>query len=170
MYSCMNLGLGSVGGFLPTIIKNLGYSNAGSSFAESYPNNRSDTSLRRRRTALYGTPIRGHGPGRPSYHLHPLLTYYNIYFYASSSEGGLHVNYYDPVRSFQNARVRTGSLLIFYDGLMMLCHVDPSRQASTSSAWWAGAYFTVSTLSRAISTCATLHASASSWQAMLVYL
>lgn len=28
MYSCMNLGLGSVGGFLPTIIKGLGYSNA----------------------------------------------------------------------------------------------------------------------------------------------
>jgi MFS family permease len=27
-YSCMNLGLGSVGGFLPTIIKGLGYSNA----------------------------------------------------------------------------------------------------------------------------------------------
>ncbi|ORY82359.1 major facilitator superfamily domain-containing protein [Leucosporidium creatinivorum] len=28
MYSCMNLGLGSVSGFLPTIIKGLGYSNA----------------------------------------------------------------------------------------------------------------------------------------------
>ncbi|KAJ7506104.1 major facilitator superfamily domain-containing protein [Mycena galericulata] len=28
IYSCMNLGLGSVGGFLPTIIKGLGYSNA----------------------------------------------------------------------------------------------------------------------------------------------
>ncbi|KAJ7176139.1 major facilitator superfamily domain-containing protein [Mycena crocata] len=28
LYSCMNLGLGSVGGFLPTIIKGLGYSNA----------------------------------------------------------------------------------------------------------------------------------------------
>jgi hypothetical protein len=27
-YSCLNLGLGSVGGFLPTIIKGLGYSNA----------------------------------------------------------------------------------------------------------------------------------------------
>ncbi|KAJ6529736.1 MFS general substrate transporter [Mycena capillaripes] len=27
-YSCMNLGLGSVGGFLPTIVKGLGYSNA----------------------------------------------------------------------------------------------------------------------------------------------
>ena len=27
-YSCMNLGLGSVGGFLPTIIKGLGYTNA----------------------------------------------------------------------------------------------------------------------------------------------
>ncbi|KAJ7778849.1 major facilitator superfamily domain-containing protein [Mycena maculata] len=28
IYSCMNLGLGSVGGFLPTIIKGLGYTNA----------------------------------------------------------------------------------------------------------------------------------------------
>lgn len=28
MYSCMNLGLGSVTGFLPTIVKGLGYSNA----------------------------------------------------------------------------------------------------------------------------------------------
>ncbi|KAJ7730953.1 major facilitator superfamily domain-containing protein [Mycena olivaceomarginata] len=28
IYSCMNLGLGSVGGFLPTIVKGLGYSNA----------------------------------------------------------------------------------------------------------------------------------------------
>ena len=27
-YSCMNMGLGSVGGFLPTIIKGLGYTNA----------------------------------------------------------------------------------------------------------------------------------------------
>jgi hypothetical protein len=32
-YSCLNLGLGSVGGFLPTIIKGLGYTNAQVSLA-----------------------------------------------------------------------------------------------------------------------------------------